>query len=77
MARRDVINTKAILVTYPETPTPELVEDAEEQVIYRLPLTEKFSSSNESAQVIRTSSPLINRMHETGEQLKYLHKLHS
>ncbi|NEU76872.1 hypothetical protein PI95_031335 [Hassallia byssoidea VB512170] len=64
------------LVTYPETPTPEMVEDAEEQVIYRLPLTEKFSSSNESAQVIRTSSPLINKMHQTGEQLEYLHKLH-
>lgn len=64
------------LVTYPEIPTPELLEDAEEQIIYRLPLTEKFLSENESAFIIRNSSPLINKMHETGEQLKYLHKFH-
>lgn len=65
------------LITHPDIPVPELVEDAEEQIIFHLPLTENFTTSTESVEMLHPSTSLAGKMYETGNQLKMLHQVHS
>lgn len=65
------------LITHPNIPVPELVEDAEEQVIFDLPLTENFTTIAKSARIIHPSTPLAKDIYETGNQLEKLHNIHS
>ncbi|HEY9703946.1 MAG TPA: hypothetical protein V6C58_15965, partial [Allocoleopsis sp.] len=65
------------LVTHPDIPVPELVEDAEEQVIFNLPLTENFTTTTKSARIIHPSTPLAKDIYQTGNQLQKLHNIHS
>ena len=64
------------LITHPNIPVPELVEDAEEQVIFDLPLTENFTTIAKSARIIHPSTPLAKDIYETGNQLEKLHNIH-
>jgi hypothetical protein len=64
------------LVTYPEIPTPELVEYAEEQIVYQLAFTENFSACHQSARVKVASSPLTTKMDETVRQLEKFQQFH-
>jgi hypothetical protein len=64
------------LVTYPEIPTPELVEYAEEQIVYQLAFTENFSACNQSARVRVASNPLTTKMDETVRQLEKFQQFH-
>ncbi|MDD1428332.1 zinc finger-like domain-containing protein [Dolichospermum sp. ST_sed9] len=65
------------LITHPNIPVPELVEDAEEQVIFDLPLTENFTTIAKSARIIHPSTPLAKDIYKTGNQLEKLHNIHS
>lgn len=65
------------LITHPNIPVPELVEDAEEQVIFDLPLTENFTTITKSARIIHPSTLLAKDIYETGNQLEKLHNIHS
>ena len=65
------------LITHPNIPVPELVEDAEEQIIFDLPLTENFTTIAKSARIIHPSTPLAKDIYETGNQLEKLHNIHS
>lgn len=64
------------LVTYPEIPTPELVEDAEEQIICNLPLTEHFSCCGDPSELLRNDWFLSHDFHKTGVKMKELHSKH-
>jgi hypothetical protein len=65
------------LITHPDIPVPELVEDAEEQIIFHLPLTKSFTTTTGSVRIIHPSTPLARDIYKTGNQLKKLHKMHS
>ncbi|EGJ31242.1 zinc finger-like domain-containing protein [Moorena sp. SIO3A2] len=64
------------LVTYPSIPIPELVEDAEEKVFYRQPITENFVAATEQARAANANNLILQKMYQTGSELKQLHKLH-
>ncbi|MDJ0618293.1 MAG: hypothetical protein QNJ63_16355 [Calothrix sp. MO_192.B10] len=64
------------IVTHPDIPTPELTENAEEKIFYRLPITENFVEVGKSATSININNPTLQEMHQTGRELKEFHKLH-
>ena len=64
------------IVTHPETPTPELTENAEEKVFYHLPITENFVETGKSATSVNINNLNLQQMHQTGYELKEFHKLH-
>jgi hypothetical protein len=65
------------LITHPDISVPELVEDAEEQITFHLPLTENFIKTKQPARIMPTISSLARDICETGNQLEKLHKMHS
>ncbi len=80
LEKTQVLNTQwqrlMPLVSYPNIPTPELVEDAEEKVFYHQPFTENFVELTQNMRVPETSNPLSKKMSQTAHELKQLHKLH-
>ncbi|HEU0177027.1 MAG TPA: hypothetical protein VFV58_22420 [Blastocatellia bacterium] len=64
-------------ITAPEIPTPELVENAEEERYFYFPLTAEFESTSFSLETYSVDDPLVNQMIETGRQLVALHPEHT
>lgn len=62
--------------TSPQIPVPELVEDAEEKILYRLPIIENFQWANQPEEIINANSPLISKMKQSGQELKKYHQTH-
>ena len=64
-------------ITDPEIPIPELVENAEEERYFYLPLTTELEPKSFSPETYSVDDPLVNEMIETGRQLMALHPEHS
>jgi hypothetical protein len=64
-------------ITHPEIPIPELVENAEEERYFYLPLTVEFESVPFNQRGYSVDDALVHQMIDTGRELAALHDQHA
>lgn len=64
------------IVTHLDIPTPELTENAEGKVFYRLLITENFVEVGKYATFIGINDSTFQKVRQTGRELKESHKFH-